>query len=223
MYFLSCFPSRFGTWLQTNWHSWTPIKWRCRSSWESSRWFLASFSAFSITCKFHDSLSARGSDHINNGQDSHRFGPVSLCARFPSWGECSPGSCGLSQDKPVCQKWHLYFSWAESLKVSVLFTTEVFEGSEKQGTLCPPKPERPLLVAYPGLAPTSRQMGCKCILAKVPSDSNSIWGTFFPLAAASLSLGPLMLSYLFLSFYQDPSVESSPTYLCWRSNCLRQL
>lgn len=48
---------RFGTLPPTSWHSWTPLRWRCLLSWESSTCCLESFSVSLTTCKIFGPIS----------------------------------------------------------------------------------------------------------------------------------------------------------------------
>lgn len=49
--FLNILSLRYGTLPPTSWHSWTPSRWRCLLSWESSTCCLESVSVSSTTCE----------------------------------------------------------------------------------------------------------------------------------------------------------------------------
>lgn len=108
-----------------------------------------------------------------------------------SHGECLPVSLGLSQAKLVCQKWHLCFSSAESLKGEWTFHLRDIWGSERDwrahSAFCPP----PWKVSVGAVSRLSfrqwTQGDVNAFQPKCPQILNSIWCNFLLFAAASLT------------------------------------
>lgn len=121
---------------------------------------------------------------------------MSLCVRFlphVSWRE--PGQAGAWEWPSVPQ--------LNSSKVSNI-SMRVQSEAGKPTAPCVPQPER-LVCVYQGLAPTS---GDIVPFAKVPFDSKFPLVSFLPVGSTLSLLWLLMFSCLFLSFNQEPSLES---------------